>query len=106
MICTGGVVYGASGDFGPAPLTAIDAKTGQVLWQNRTFQKALLLQLGDMFLMLDEDGTLALARPSRAGLQVLTQAQVLEQHAWTPPTLVGTKLYVRDRKNIAAFDLK
>jgi outer membrane protein assembly factor BamB len=106
MICTGGVVYGASGDFGPAPLTAIDAKTGQVLWQNRTFQKALLLQLGDMFLMLDEDGTLALARPSRAGLQVLTQAQILEQHAWTPPTLVGTRLYVRDRKNIAAFELK
>jgi outer membrane protein assembly factor BamB len=106
MICTGGVVYGASGDFGPAPLTAIDAKTGQVLWQNRTFMKALLLQLGDMFLMLDEDGTLALARPSRQGLQVLTQAQVLEQHAWTPPTLVGTRLYVRDRKNIAAFELK
>jgi outer membrane protein assembly factor BamB len=106
MICMGGVVYGASGDFGPAPLTAVDAKTGQVLWQNRTFQKALLLQLGDMFLMLDEDGTLALARPSRAGLQVLTQAQVLEQHAWTPPTLVGTRLYVRDRKNIAAFELK
>jgi outer membrane protein assembly factor BamB len=106
MICMGGVVYGASGDFGPAPLTAIDAKTGQVLWQNRAFQKALMLQLGDMFLLLDEDGTLALARPSRAGLQVLTQAQVLQQHAWTPPTLVGTKLYVRDRKNIAAFDLK
>ena len=106
MICKDGVVYGASGDFGPAPLTAIDAKTGQVLWQNRTFQKALMLELGDMFLMLDEDGTLALARPSRAGLQVLTQAQVLQQHAWTPPTLVGTKLYVRDRKNIAAFELK
>jgi outer membrane protein assembly factor BamB len=106
MICMAGVVYGASGDFGPAPLTAIDAKTGQVLWQDRTFQKALMLQLGDMFLMLDEDGTLALARPSRAGLQVITQAQILEQHAWTPPTLAGTRLYVRDRKNIAAFELK
>ena len=30
---------------------------------------------------------------------------VLESIAWTPPTLVGTRLYVRDRKTIEAFDL-
>jgi hypothetical protein len=30
---------------------------------------------------------------------------VLANVAWTPPTLAGTTLYVRDRKNIAAFAL-
>ncbi len=29
----------------------------------------------------------------------------MTENAWTPPTLVGTKLYVRDRKNIVALDL-
>jgi hypothetical protein len=29
----------------------------------------------------------------------------LTENAWTPPTLVGTTLYVRDRRNIMALDL-
>jgi hypothetical protein len=31
---------------------------------------------------------------------------VMDRTAWTPPALAGTKLYVRDRKTIAALDLK
>jgi hypothetical protein len=30
----------------------------------------------------------------------------LTQTAWTPPTLAGSKLYLRDRKTILALDLK
>jgi hypothetical protein len=29
----------------------------------------------------------------------------LENIAWTPPTLVGTRLYVRDRKTMMALEL-
>jgi hypothetical protein len=36
--------------------------------------------------------------------QVLAKASVLQNIAWTPPTLVGTRLYLRDRKTIAAYD--
>jgi hypothetical protein len=39
------------------------------------------------------------------GLKVLARAPVLQNISWTPPTLVGTTLYVRDRKSIAAFNL-
>ena len=42
---------------------------------------------------------------SPQGLKVLARAPVLENLAWTPPTLAGTTLYARDRKNIAAFEL-
>jgi hypothetical protein len=38
-------------------------------------------------------------------LKVLSKASVLQNLSWTPPTLVGTTLYVRDRKTIAAFNL-
>ena len=45
------------------------------------------------------------ATVSPQGLQVLAKASILENLSWTPPTLVGTKLFARDRKNIVAFEL-
>jgi hypothetical protein len=48
---------------------------------------------------------LGLATVSPQGLKVLARANVLQHLAWTPPTLVGTTLYVRDRQTISAFDL-
>ena len=45
------------------------------------------------------------ATVSPQGLKVLARAPILEHLAWTPPTLVGRTLYVRDRQTIAAYDL-
>jgi hypothetical protein len=36
---------------------------------------------------------------------VLAKAELLTGEAWTPPTLVGTTLYARERKNIVAVAL-
>ena len=101
----GSTIVASSGDFGPAFITAVDIGSGKVVWQDRTFARAQLLYADSKLLILDEDGNLGLATASPTGLQVLAKAPVLEHRAWTPPTLVGTTLYVRDRKNIAAFDL-
>ena len=49
--------------------------------------------------------TLGLATVSPEGLKVLARAPILQHLAWTPPTLAGTQLFVRDRKTIASFDL-
>ena len=48
---------------------------------------------------------LGLATVSAQGVKVLARAPILEHLAWTPPTLVGRTLYVRDRQTIAAYDL-
>jgi outer membrane protein assembly factor BamB len=101
----GSYVYASSGDFGPAFITAVDIYTGKIAWQDRAFSRAQLLYADRKLVILDEDGTLGLATVTGEGLQVLAKASVLENRAWTPPSLVGTRLYVRDRKNIAAFDL-
>jgi outer membrane protein assembly factor BamB len=101
----GPYVYGSSGDFGPAFITALDMATGKVLWQDRTFARAQLLHADGKLIILDEDGNLGLATAGPAGLQVLARASIMDSIAWTPPTLVGTRLYVRDRKNIASFEL-
>ncbi len=101
----GDAVYGTSGDFGPAPLTALDVKTGNTLWQHRGFGRSSLLHADGKTILLAEDGTLALARLSREGVTLLAQAKLFETMSWTAPTLVGTTLYARDREKIVALQL-
>ena len=105
VIRLGDYLYGSSGDFGPAFLSAVDIKTGRLAWQDRSFSRAQLLYADGKLILLDEDGRLGLATVGPDGLNVLARANVLENVSWTPPTLSGTTLYVRDRKLIAALDL-
>ena len=101
----GDYIYGSSGDFGPAFFTAVEAKTGTILWQDRSFSKASFVYADGKFIILDEDGNLALATASPAGLKVHSKIELLKNLAWTVPTLVGTRLYLRDRKTIMALEL-
>ena len=101
----GDTIYGTAGDFGPAFLTALDAKTGEILWQHRGFGRASLLQAGEKTIILDEDGDLALATMTREGVTIHSEAKVFETTSWTVPTLAGTTLYARDREKIVALDL-
>jgi outer membrane protein assembly factor BamB len=101
----GDVVYGPSGDFGPAFFVAIEMATGKVLWQDRSLGRSTFLAADGKLVLLDEQGVLALATPGASGLNVLAKAQVLSGTCWTVPTLVGTRLYLRDRTTIKALDL-
>lgn len=105
MVRVGEFVYGSSGDFGPAPLTAIDVRTGEIKWQERAFPKASFVYADGKFFVVDEDGGISLATLSPAGAKVISKFSLLEHNAWTAPTLAGTKLYVRDRKSIAALEV-
>ena len=98
-------IYGSSGDFGPAFLAAVDVTTGDLAFRQRGFSKANLLAVGDKVILLDEDGQLGLGTPSPEGIEIHAQAKVLERLAWTVPTLIGTRLYVRDRHQMKAFEL-
>jgi hypothetical protein len=99
-------IIGSSGDFGPAPLVAAHILTGEEAWRDRSFAKANLIVADGKLIILDEDGRLALARVTPKGLQVLAKTDLLQKTAWTPPTLAGTRLYVRDRRQALAVDLK
>ncbi len=100
----GGIIFAASGDLGPCPLAAVDMETGRVFWRNRDFQRASLVAAGKQLLILDEDGTLALAEPDEQGLNLKGKAAVLKTNAWTPPTLVGRCVYLRDRQSVVALE--
>ncbi|HKW97004.1 MAG TPA: PQQ-binding-like beta-propeller repeat protein [Bryobacteraceae bacterium] len=106
VIRLGDYVYGSSGDFGPAPLTAVDVKSGKIAWQDRTFPKANFIYADGKFIVVDEDGTLALAEFSPQGLKVVSQVSLMQSNAWTVPSISGTRLYVRDRSQVMALDLR
>jgi outer membrane protein assembly factor BamB len=101
----GGHVYGTTGDFGPAFLTALDVKTGQAAWQHRGFGRASLIYADGKAIIMDEDGDLALAKLAPEGVTILSEAKLFETVSWTVPTLVGTTLYARDREKMVALDL-
>ena len=101
----GDYIYASSGDFGPAFLSGVNVKTGETAFQDRSFPKSNFIYADGKLIILDEDGNLALATVSPAGLKVISKASLMKHLAWTVPTLVGKKLYLRDRATIAALDL-
>ena len=102
----GDVIYGTIGDNPPTFIAAVNVKDGKVLWKERGFPKANILYVSDgKIIILDEDGKLGLAEVSPEKCTVLSKAPILEKVSWTVPTLVGNKLFVRDRKKIMALDL-
>jgi outer membrane protein assembly factor BamB len=98
-------LYASNGDMGSAPFAAVDIKTGEMLWRDRSVTRATLVGAGNRLVLLDEDGNLALATPGQSGLELQGKVQILAERAWTAPTLSGTTLFIRDRHQIMALDL-
>jgi len=105
IIRLGDYVYGSSGDFGPAFFMCVDMRTGKIAWRERGFKKANCVYGDGKMIVLDEDGRLALATVTPEAFTLHSQTKIAEPYAWAAPTLVGTKLYVRDRQHMMAFDL-
>ena len=98
-------IYASNGDFGAAPFAAVDIATGDMLWRDRAVARASLIGVGRRLIILDEDGKLTMATPGDEGLTLHGQMQLFSGRAWTVPTLVGTRLFARDRKEIVAHEL-
>jgi outer membrane protein assembly factor BamB len=102
----GDAIYFSSGGKGSqAILSAVDARTGTIHWQERSIQKATFVWADGKLITLDQDGNLMIAHPSPKEFRIVSKATLLTHLAWTPPTLVGTRLYLRDRKTMMAVDL-
>lgn len=98
------VVYGAIG--GKVQfLAGIDIKNGEILWRERGYSQLNMVHTANGTLGLDATGTLSLLDLSPKGMTVRAQAKLFEDQTWTAPTLVGDKLYIRDRETIRAYDL-
>ena len=102
----GDAIYFSSGGKGSqAILSAVDVRSGKIHWQERSIEKATFVWADQKLITLDQDGNLMIAHPSPQGFKIAAKAPLLTHLSWTPPVLVGTRLYIRDRRNMMAVDL-
>ena len=59
----------------------------------------------DKLLVLSDRGRLALIAASEESFRQLAVAQVLNGKSWTSPTISEGKLYLRNQKEMACYDL-
>lgn len=101
----GDYVYASSGSRSPCFFMAININDGKLAWRERGLGLAKFVYADGKFIILDEQGTLALAKASPEKFEIVSKFKLFEDVAWTVPTVVGKTLYVRDKKTIQAFDL-
>jgi outer membrane protein assembly factor BamB len=102
----GDSLYFSSGGKGSqAILSAVDIRSGKIHWQERSIEKATFVWADQKLITLDQAGTLMIAYPSPQGFKIISKAPLLTELSWTPPVLVGTRLYLRDRRTLMSVDL-
>ena len=103
-----GAVYGIDGrqdSGGPSTLKCFDPTTKKVSWSKTGLKYSTLIAAGPILLMMQTDGTLRMARLSKDGYAELASASLLTGTTRALPALANGKLYIRNEKTLACFDL-
>lgn len=96
-----GHIYG----FSSSSLKCLVADTAERKWSKRGFGKGSLIIADDKLLVLSDRGKLAMIEATPAGYKELAQAQVIEGKSWTIPAIADGKIYLRNIKEMACYDL-
>ena len=94
-------IYG----FSSSTLKCLEAETAQRKWSKRGFGKGSLIIADEKLLVLSDRGKLAIIEASPKGYKELARAQVIEGKSWTSPTFADGKIYLRNQKEMACYDL-
>jgi outer membrane protein assembly factor BamB len=95
-----GKIYGVDGQSNKRQSTVnfLDLKTGAVAWSEQTGHAALTAADGKL-IILDERGTLIIAKADPRSFREIARAKVLEvprgSVCWTAPVLCGGRIYCR-----------
>jgi outer membrane protein assembly factor BamB len=102
-----GYMYGYHGrqEFGQS-LRAIELKTGKVQWNVDGFGAGTVTLAGDRLLLIRENGELVLAPASPKEFRPIAHAQLLPAIVRSYPALADGRLYVRNERTLACFEVK
>lgn len=104
VVRAGDYLYGAGGSDRASFLCCARLDNGEVAWRERVPQCNTIVA-GGKLILLDENGTLRIAPAAHEKYAPACEASILEAKAWTTPTLVDGRLYLRDQKSIMAADV-
>ena len=103
-VLVGDTLYGYS----DAILTAMDFRTGKVLWRNRSVGKGSLIYADKHLYVLSEDGAVGLVEPNPAGYKEISRFEISHGQwpTWSPPVISDGKLYLREQDTLISYDIK
>ena len=102
-----GYLYGYHGrqEFGQS-LRAIELKTGKVQWNVDGFGAGTVTLAGDRLLLIRESGELVVAPASPKEFRPVARAQLLPAVVRSYPALADGRLYIRNERTLACFEVK
>tara|TARA_R110002096_G_scaffold163992_5_gene331656 strand:+ start:11216 stop:12649 length:1434 start_codon:yes stop_codon:yes gene_type:complete len=114
VIKFGDHVYGFSEAAG---LVCQSWETGELAWNERGLQSSfgsIAIADGMLYCLNEGDGMVTLAEATPAGFNQISQFKMEPQSTnrnaqgriWTPPVVVGGKLYLRDQEHISCYNVK
>ena len=85
----------------------IDANTGQTLWlsEGRQAENAAVVRAGDVWLALQADAQLIVARGNPKQFEILRRYTVANSATWAQPVLSGNRVFVKDVNSITLWTL-
>lgn len=87
-------------------LACVNAATGELMWKGGRYGYGQLLLAGDHLIVLTEDGDLALVRAIPEQHYEVARFEAITGKTWNMPTLADGRLFVRNAREMAAFDLR
>ena len=86
---------------------AVDANTGQTLWlsEARQAENAAVVRAGDLWLALQADAQLIVARGNPKQFEILKRYTVANSATWAQPVLSGDRVFIKDLSSITLWSL-
>jgi outer membrane protein assembly factor BamB len=86
-------------------MVCLDAETGDRKWKDGDYGHGQQILVGDLLLVMAENGEIVLVDPQSDGLHELGRFRALNDKTWNPPALAGTYLIVRNDKEACCLKL-
>jgi outer membrane protein assembly factor BamB len=99
-----GTLYGYSNAF----LSAMDFKTGKLLWKNRSVGKGSVLYAEKHLYAIGEDGGVGLIEATPAAYKEVSRFEYQKGSlpSWSPLVISDGRMYLRDQDNLTSYDVK
>lgn len=103
-VLVGDYLYG----FNSQILTAMNFKTGEVAWRDRSVGKGSVTYADGMLFLLSERGVVGLAEATPQGYKEKSRFQINpgDYNTWTPPVIADGKMYLREQDNLYCYDVR
>jgi outer membrane protein assembly factor BamB len=103
--CNWGVINNILYGYGGTAFVAVNLKDGEVIWSDKNQKEANWILANGVPLVLRGDGQLARCQFNDTGVEVSSKLQATNARTWTPPSIVGNNIYVRNTTELVAVSL-